>query len=160
MADVCTVTREMEAKWKAWAKRRPKVIKDLARRFKPWKLYLLKSSGHRVFPISFFENGTLTVAVTGRYNLINFERQVFGIKPEDLEECDLPGSDERVGVLFNDEQTLHYINLRRAELGIAPLKKLPRGDEQYGCAVGYEEDNEKTDNQENGHDRETTNGHA
>lgn len=144
------VKEDNEAKWKAWAADRPQVIQELAKRFKPWKLYLLKSSNHRVFPISFNEDNTLTVAVTGKYNLVNFERQVFGIKPDDLEECELPGPGDAVGVLFNDEQTLHYINLRRAELGIRPLSKLPKGDEQYGCAIGYEEPDAtaETSNQE------------
>jgi hypothetical protein len=37
------------------------------------------------------------VDVTGEYNLVAFERRVFGIKPEDLEECDLPGLHEPLG---------------------------------------------------------------
>ena len=40
---------------------------------------------------------TLTVIVSGRFNYVAFERRVFGIKPEDLEECDLPRADEPLG---------------------------------------------------------------
>ena len=46
------------------------------------------------------EDGTLTVNITGEYNFVTFDRQVFGIKPEDLEECDLPGKGEPVGTVL------------------------------------------------------------
>ena len=42
---------------------------------------------------------TLKVTVSGQFNAVAFERQVFGIKPEDLEECDLPPANMPVGSL-------------------------------------------------------------
>ena len=86
-----------EAVWEEWLAGRPEVIQELARRFRPDRLYRLTSSGHRCYPVSYSENGTLTVAVTGQFNRIPFGRKVFGIKPEDLIECDLPGPDEDLG---------------------------------------------------------------
>lgn len=56
----------------------------------------MRSTGHRVVAISFGEEeGTgrvvMRVAVLARFNPgLTFERQVFGIDPDDLEECDLP----------------------------------------------------------------------
>ena len=38
-------------------------------------------------------------AVTGEFNIVAFERSVFGVDPKDLEECDLPGPDDHVGSL-------------------------------------------------------------
>jgi len=51
----------------------------------------------------------MTVNITGEYNTIIFPRQVFGISPDDLEECDLPAQSEQVafGQLFDDEDELH-----------------------------------------------------
>ena len=94
-------TPEQEAEWIAWTKERPECIREVAARFSPWELYLLKTSGHRVFIGSFEEQAdgtvTLTVNVTGDFNLVAFERSVFGIKPEDLEPCELPSSGEMLG---------------------------------------------------------------
>lgn len=76
--------------WNQWLNGRPQVIQDLAARFPPWKLFRLKDSGHRVVPYSFNEDGTLTVTVLGKFNFVAFDRNVFGIDPADLDECDLP----------------------------------------------------------------------
>lgn len=121
MANVREPNEGEEQEWIEWAKDRPEVIQKLAERFKPWKLYRLKSSNHRVLLYSFYEDGTLCVIVSGQYNLVGFERRVFGIKPDDLEECDLPGPDELVGVTMDDEQTLQHINLHRKANGLKPL---------------------------------------
>jgi hypothetical protein len=95
-------TAEQEAGWAAWVASRPPVVRAVAERFFPWKLYRLKSSGHRVTIHSFDEPEgetpvTLKVIVSGEFNLVAFERTVFGIAPDDLEECDLPDPDEPVG---------------------------------------------------------------
>lgn len=63
----------------------------------PELLYKLKSTGHRVIIYSYAEDGTVSVVVSGAFNLVAMNRIVFGIKPEDLEECDLPGPDDPVG---------------------------------------------------------------
>ncbi len=94
-------TEEQLHGWKAWVAERPDNVKALATRFDPWTLYRLISSGHRVIVQGFDEgvDGTvsLRVMVSGEFNFVTFERSVFGISPDDLEECDLPGPDEPLG---------------------------------------------------------------
>lgn len=103
MANFEEPTGEMVADWSAWVADRPQVVRDLilSRDFAPWKLYRLKTSGHRVTIHSFDEHKdgppTLRVHVTGKYNAVAFERTVFGIHPEDLIECELPASGEQLG---------------------------------------------------------------
>lgn len=82
-----------------WLEGRPQAIRDLAAQLPPGRLYRLKTTDHRVFLLSYSEDGTVTVAVTGQFNCVAFERKVFGIRPEELEECDLPGPDEPLGTL-------------------------------------------------------------
>jgi hypothetical protein len=125
-----------------WVDERPEPVKSLAKQFDPWTLYLLKSSDHRVTVHGFFEDGTMSVNVTGQFNLLGFERRVFGILPDDLEECDLPLPGEPLGVTMTEEETLDHINAKRAELGHPPLTKEEldaiRGAETPVCAVGNE----------------------
>ena len=90
--------------WEAWVLTRPRTVRDVIEKhgFAPWKLYRLKTSNHRVTIYSFAEplDGsapTLKVHVTGEFNTVAFERTVFGIKPEDLVECDLPAPGELLG---------------------------------------------------------------
>ena len=89
-----------QAGWDAWVASRPPVIQELCALLPPDNLYKMKSTGRRVTIVSYAENRTITVAVTGDYNLVALERQVFGINPDDLEECDLPGDDEQLGVML------------------------------------------------------------
>lgn len=97
MAEIWSWTPEKLDAWKDWLKDRPPIILELAEKFPPNKLFRLGSSGHRVFVYSYEENNTLTVVVSGEYNMVAFERQVFGIHPEDLTECDLPKEGEPLG---------------------------------------------------------------
>ena len=95
---------EMNTKaWDEWVASRPPVVQDLCRRFPPDRLYRIKSSGHRCTLVSYSEDGTMKVNVTGQYNFVTFDRQVFGIKPDDLEECDLPGKDEHLGTALTEQ---------------------------------------------------------
>lgn len=102
---VKTPTPEEEQWWKEWlADPERALIREAASRLDPWTLYRLKTTGQRVFLISFNDpppGGKVTckVGVSGEFNLISHERAVFGIDPDDLEECDLPGPDELVGSL-------------------------------------------------------------
>ena len=89
-------TEEQIRKWDEWVKERPECVRVVAERFKPWKLYRMKA-GHRVYLASFCEDGTMTVFVTGRFNFVAFDRRVFGVNPDDLTECDLPGPGEVTG---------------------------------------------------------------
>lgn len=114
MARVTQPTSKQEIEWKAWVESRPEPVRSIAMRFDPWSLYLMKSTGHRVGIYSFSEDGTITVAVTGEFNAVAFDRRVFGISPEDLEECDLPGPDEIVGTAMTEQQVDENIDIIRA----------------------------------------------
>jgi hypothetical protein len=92
-----------------WIDGRPKVIKAMIAKTPPNLLYRLKPTGQRVTIYSYSEAGTVTVLVSGQYNLTDYERRVFGVNPDDLEECDLPGPNEPLGVLLNEEETEAYI---------------------------------------------------
>lgn len=105
-----------KAEWLEWLKSRPPVVKEIGERFPPNKLYRMKTTGQRVTMYSINENGTVTVDISGQFNLIDFERRVFGVDPNNLEECDLPASDEPVGTFCNEEQANRLIEARIAVL--------------------------------------------
>jgi hypothetical protein len=122
-------TDEVRATWAAWVAERPPVVRIVAEKFPPWALWRMdhidqdgKPTGlfQRVFVMSFGETGdpkqpvTLTVAVDGRFNAVAFERNVFGIAPERLTPCDLPGPNDRVG---------------SAGLSLDQVKQMMRADE-------------------------------
>ncbi len=113
MARFCEPTKKQLKGWKKWASKRPPVIQALAERFDPWTLYRL-DNGDRVQVVSFCEDGTVTVAVTRHFNLILFERQVFGINPDLLTECDLPGPDELVGEMMPNPTEAEFAMVRAA----------------------------------------------
>ncbi len=113
MAHWMEPTDEAKQSWSDWVASRPDSVRKVAERLNPWTLYKLKSTGQRVTVYSFSEDGTVTVNVTGEFNLITFDRQVFGISPNDLEECDLPSSNEATGALITDEQVDDNIDLLR-----------------------------------------------
>lgn len=115
MANICEVTPEMESEWLEWANTRPSEVREVALRFRPWILYQMIPTGQRVYIVSLAEmeddSVTLSVMVSGDFNQVMFERKVFGVNPDDLEECDLPGLDEKVGaVLTSDEDIKKYID--------------------------------------------------
>jgi hypothetical protein len=104
MANLWEFNDEKQKEWDTWLASRPQIIKDLAKRFPPNKLYLLKTSNHRVTMRSYVEDGTITVNVSGDFNNVMFDRGVFGIKPEDLEECDLPKPEESLGTFLTKQK--------------------------------------------------------
>ncbi len=107
---------EQQAAWETWVLERPPLVADLARRFPPNVLFWLDPPGQRVTIVSYNEGGTLTVNVTGQFNLVTFDRQVFGIKPEDLTECDLP-DEEPVGTLFTESAEIDaFIDVERGRM--------------------------------------------
>lgn len=102
--------------WQDWVATRPVVIQELCKKLPPDRLYLLKTSGHCVTIYSYSEDNTVTVDVSGEYNWVAFERRVFGISPENLEECDLPGDDELLGTGLTEENDIgQFIELLRNE---------------------------------------------
>ena len=82
--------------WEEWVSTRPPVVQDLCRRYPPDRLYLLKPTGHRVTILAYNENGTVRIYVSAQWNLLVFEREVFGIDPSDLEECDIPNENRTI----------------------------------------------------------------
>jgi hypothetical protein len=116
MARVYEPTAENEAEWQAWVASTPEPIRRVAQRFYPWELYRLKSTGQRVTLASFYEiDGeiTLRVNITGDYNLVLFDRTVFGIKPSDLEPCELPSEQEMLGAALSQEEVDDNIDIIR-----------------------------------------------
>lgn len=115
-------TNEQIAAWNEWVASRPESVRVVAERFDPWTLYRMRSTGHRVTLYSFGEapdgSVTLTVNVTGEFNLVTFDRQVFGIAPDDLEECDLPSADESTGAALTPAEVED--NLDELRLQIRP----------------------------------------
>ena len=107
MAKVIEWSKDQKKAWEEWVSARPQIIKDLCNRFPPYNLYRLKGSGHRVTLFSYSEEGTMTVNVSGEYNAVIFDRQVFGIKPNDLQECDLPEPDEVIGTFLTEEEDVN-----------------------------------------------------
>jgi hypothetical protein len=108
MANITEPSNEQLRSWKSWVEERPPAVRMVAERLKPWKLYRMKSTGQRVTVYSISEPPgpgqpcTVTVDVGGAFNLVTFERRVFGVLPDDLGECDLPTEDEPTGVLFTE----------------------------------------------------------
>ena len=97
----CQPTKTQERGYRQWVRKLPAKARAHAERFDIWTLYRLKSTGDRVTLHSFNDDGTITVIVSGKFNLVMFERQVFGITPDDLKECDLPAADEPVGAALS-----------------------------------------------------------
>lgn len=79
-----------EAAFEEWVASRPAAIQAMIRRHPPGRLYLLKTTGQRVLIHSYLEDGTVKVDVNAEFNATVLPRRVFGISPDDLEECDLP----------------------------------------------------------------------
>ena len=123
MAQFTEPTSEQKTGWSHWVAERPENVRAVAERFDPWTLYRMKNTDQRVTLHSFGEQPdggvTLTVNITGEFNLISFDRQVFGVDPDDLEECDLPVKGEPLGEVLNEDEQLEYINARRN--GLPPL---------------------------------------
>ncbi len=92
------------AAFREWLADRPTIIKELGLKCPPDRLYRFKHSGTRLTVRGYQEDGTLIINVSGQYNRIMFERDVFGVPPEDIEECDFPPEDEEIGVVLTDEE--------------------------------------------------------
>jgi hypothetical protein len=113
MARIFDPSPEQEAGWQEWLSERPPHVRLVAEKFPPWELFRLKDSGHRVTIHGFHENGdeslSMTVHVLGAYNYVLFERTVFGIFPDDLEPCELPGPGEPVGAQLTPQEARAYL---------------------------------------------------
>ena len=114
-----------EIEWRKWVAQRPTVVRNLCKRFPPNRLYRLRNTGQRVTISAYREDGTLRVEVSGQYNLTPFNTEVFGVTPDDMQECELPASDEPVGAMLTDPADIErYVD------AIRPLVLAARGIEQ------------------------------
>lgn len=99
--------------WRKWIRKLPKQVRGVAERFEPWSLYRLKMTGHRVTVHAFGDDATMTVIVSGRWNNLAFERQVFGIEADQLEDCELPEPGEKLGSTMTQEEAKENIDALR-----------------------------------------------
>jgi hypothetical protein len=105
MANFVDWNEEQSAGWHEWLASRPPVIQELAAKLPGDRLYRIKDTGHRGTIHSYHENSTVTLLVDGRFNRVLFSRKVFGLSPEELEECDLPSADEQLGDFSAESET-------------------------------------------------------
>lgn len=119
MAKVYEPTEKQIKEWSEWVQSRPDNVRMIAERFTPWTLYKLKSTDQKVGIRSFNEDGTMSIIVSGKYNVVMFDRCVFGINPDDLEECDLPEEGQLVGALLSQEEAQKNIEYIRALMGLS-----------------------------------------
>jgi hypothetical protein len=125
-------TPEQLAEWESWCDERPPKVAEVARRLPPWKLYRLHPPGQivRILHYDEQENGdvTLTVSVDDDLNFVMFEREVFGVNPSNLTECDPPSGTELVGALIHGEAVAEFIDdsLRPAFLGAEEAERVRR----------------------------------
>jgi hypothetical protein len=59
-----------------WIVTRPPVIQEMVRSHPPGRLYRMKSTGQRVEIHSYAEDRTVAVWVSGKWNIVMFERLV------------------------------------------------------------------------------------
>lgn len=102
MARLVEPTVKMEKGWRRWVKSRPPSVRAVAEKLDPWTLYRMKDTGQYVTVASIFEDGSVSVNVTSQFNFVLHERNVFGIDPATLEECDIP-TEEGVALLTQEQ---------------------------------------------------------
>lgn len=88
---------EMPPEAKEWFEERPPEIKAMILKTPPIYLYKYSRSPDLVqfvFLVSYNEDGSVTVAITRKYNIVFVERNVFGVNPEHLTPLCEPDSPE------------------------------------------------------------------
>ena len=81
MARFIEWNEEQRTAWNEWLASRPTVIRELAAKLPPDRLYRLKDTGQRGTIYSYNENGTVALLIDGEFNRILFSRRVFGLQP-------------------------------------------------------------------------------
>lgn len=114
MARTYEPTEEQISGYNEWVESRPEIIKKVARKLVPWELY--QYGDHKVVVYSFHEDGTITVVVSGEYNKVLFGRRVFGVNPDELVPCELPGPDEPVGSALTPEEVEENMDVLRVAI--------------------------------------------
>jgi hypothetical protein len=106
MAKFMEFTPEQQQEFDAWLAERPPLIQDIVEKYPPDRLYRLKTTKQRVTIQIYHVDGTVTVFVSGQYNLCVFDRNVFGISVTDLEECDMPTEEEMTGTVLTEQESI------------------------------------------------------
>jgi hypothetical protein len=110
-------TPEQEQAWINWLADQPPYVGAVGKRLDPWSLFWLRDQ--RVTICGFnsdpkTEKVTVQVNVTGQFNLVMFDKTVFGVDPNDLTPADLPAPDEPLGAVLKGEKEIEeYIELVR-----------------------------------------------
>ena len=113
MARIFEPPQEQVDSFNAWADSLPEPAHANAKKFPPWELFRMKSTGQRVTLNGCNDNGTISVTVSGKYNAVLAERIVFGVDPADLEPCDLPEPHEPTGTLLSQQDVADNIDKLR-----------------------------------------------
>lgn len=113
MARVIEPTPEQLDEWAEFVANLPENIRPIAERLDCWTLYRLRETGQRVIIYSFQDDATVTVAILGKFNRQLHDAMVFGISPDELEECDLPAPDEPLGSMMSAEEVEENIDILR-----------------------------------------------
>ncbi len=116
MAKVMELSEADLVEWADFIEGLPANLRPIAERINPWTLYRLKPTGQRVIVYSYQDDGTVTVIVSGTFNHVLHEAQVFGINPDDLEECDLPGPNEKLGSMMTADEVEENIDTLRVQV--------------------------------------------
>jgi hypothetical protein len=106
-------TAAQQERWAKWVASRPDKVRRIAERFFPWELYLMRSTMQFCSVRSFFENGTISVGVTGEHQVVLFDRIVFNVDPDDVVPSDGPAPDEPVGAILKDREVDDHIDALR-----------------------------------------------
>lgn len=85
------VLYELEEEHLNWLSSRPEKIKEMFKKKPGNILYRLRSTGEYCILYSYNESGNVTVTVPSSLNEnLMFEKQVFGVPLDDLEEVEMP----------------------------------------------------------------------
>ena len=76
-------TDDQRAGWPQWLKDHPEV-REIAKRFEPWRMYRLTTTGQVCMVLSFSEDGTMRIYAEHPGLGSISGRNVFGINPDDL----------------------------------------------------------------------------
>lgn len=123
--------------YQKWVKKRPPVVRKICERLNPWELYWL--NGQRVIVHGVNEDGTVTVVVSAKFNFVFMERTVFGVDPDELTPCELPGPNDQVGIFATPEEALELIDARRKKNGVPPLTDDEKAEAMIGLRAAYED---------------------
>lgn len=106
-----------EVAFNEWVDTRPPIIQEMCRKWRPDILYRMGENGNRVLIESWSEDGTVTVSVSGEFNAVMFDRNVFGVDPNSLVECDLPEEGEILGSVLSEQRDIEaFIDATRDDI--------------------------------------------